>query len=1013
MDTGRQDMHLLNSLNKFINLTASSGSIGHGPDHGLSVSQLKVVTNFLRLNLLSLLRKLEPLIEVSSEEELRNRPKQDVLTQWWLTLLNFLNSDLISETTNTPLTIDAISVSLECISRIITLTALTTTSTDKDREIYSYHLLLTVRWVTNRLVLNSRKRADLLEVRNTAAQMANTNTESTILQFLKRYTALLTPLIGKIIAFALCYLNDELHYDFEVVKFISRGRFDIKNIEGVSLLPCRSKQFAILDEGVPQSKYTQDIIEEFGNTEYGDVMTQETKKAFPIMISYLQNPQVLTTFLFHYWYIILNIHHESGLKKLEPENFPGCPIISHICSNSLKADLERLSRFIKIQDKQDKHEAALLKNATTSNPNQINVGREKIINFIFTKFQVVRIIECIRSLIGFFHNTSMDKSLLISFFSYQEKQFLNASSVISAYDSWMANIIFNIIFQFYTFHFDTLPKFIEVMSWNDWTDGIFGTLKTFNVDSQLVGLLCLFNVWSVIPVTHRKRVVTTIIDELWNLLSVDTDFHIISILFHKLLVFKILPDKDLSTDQIHAIKHKFYAINKEVWQIINVLNCDYTELVDEKTVLFFHTNNRLILERQEPLYEEDLLLVSQCMHAEANNKNVNNTALFNNMSRMTNIRPGVVIHRGKYPFDVSDELVSRAAIMIAQKNKNKRENGSIRNDSSSSTSSLHSNDTAESENLKQESGPKFGFGALLSSFSKSKPELPPKPSSASKRRDSVASGSTTDTFDTQEMISMYSTVSSVASTSSRSESSEDLLYKLSQQSRSHIINNSDTETTKKRKLMAPPESKFSKDIVQKQPIRYVFKTVTVNSQAIQRKNLLDKIQDFNKKWGVKSTKPYDKPLPNLFGIANDTLLDGFDFDSLAPTIEELQQLNLVEDSVTKVYDNEISKEKENTIPQIELNQLFEGDTFTGSSDIMDEKIINQQDYNPVTAVERMKLITRLTKLIKVIYTFNLTMKEFVEFEKVNGNNLIYMELDPGFYQNHSLNKGLLAISNYK
>ncbi|CDO92151.1 unnamed protein product [Kluyveromyces dobzhanskii CBS 2104] len=1007
-------MHLLNSLNKFINLTASSASIGHGPDNGLSMSQLKVVTNFLRLNLLSPLRRLEPVISISAHVKQSSRPSSDVLTQWWLTLLNFINSTLISETTNTSLAMDAISVSLECVSRIISLTSLAVDSSVREREIYSYHLLLTVRWVTNRLVLNSRKRSDLLDTKLANAQAtAVSNTAPVVLQFLQRYTELLTPLIGKVIAFAFCYLSDELHYDFEVIKFISRGRFDIKDIGDTVLLPDRSKQFCALDHAASQSEYTVGLVEEFNTTKLADPMPQETKKVFPIMISYLQNPQVVTTFLFHYWSIVLITHHQLGLQSLDVENFPGFSLISQFCSTSLKADLERLSRFIKAQDKQEKHESSLLKATETSNPSQINVSREKIINFIFTKFHAIRLIESTRSVVGFFHTTSIDKKLLSSFFSYQERSFLKICSVISAYESWMANIIFNILLQFFIFHFDTLPELIEVMSWHEWIEGIFGTLKTFNADSQLVGLICLFNVWNTIPINHRNDVIDALVDGLWDLLSVDTDFHIINILFHKLIVFKILTDQNLNEDRRQTIKRKLNSINEEVLRLINASKCDYAKLVDEKTVLYFHTNNALMLERQEPLFEDDLLLINQYKHSEANNRNINNTSLFTNISRMNNIRPAVVICRGKNPFDVSDELVTRAALLIAQKNKTKRESGAIRDTGSSSASSVHSNNTLENGNFKQYNELKFGLGALLSGFSEEKPEPPTKQSPANnKRRDSVVSGSTTDTFEAQEMISMYSTVSSVASNSSKSESSEDLLYKLSQKSRSHVVSTSDNDTTKKRKLMAPPESKFTKDIVSKEPIRYLFKTVTINSQVTQKKNMIDKIQDYNKKWGVQSANPYDKPLPNPFSLSSDTLLDGFDFDSLAPTIEELQQLNLVEDCVAKVYDNETSNEDDHTIPQIDLSQFFNGGSFVESNELHEKREYSQNN-EPATNVGRMKLITRLAKLIKVTHTFNLTSKEFFEFRKVNGDNLIYMELDPGFYQNHSLNKGLLAISSYK
>ena len=1027
MDTGRRGVQLLNSLNKFISLTASSATIGHGPDHGFSVSQLKAVANFIRLNVLSPLRRLEPdiSIPISREDEQHHLGglSNDVLVQWWLTLLNFLNSGLISETTsNTSLAMDAVSVSLECISRIITITVPKVNSPDREREIYSYHLLLTVRWVTNRLVLNSRRKSEL-ESRNFQQQQQQQQKQNAMLalQFAKQYTAVLIPLIGKIIAFAFCFLDDELHYDVEVVKTLSKSRFDIVDISSETLLPWRTKQVVVIeDDAQQQSQYTRELINKFNNVELNEPMSQETKKVFPIMISYLQNSQVQTIFLFHYWFNVLNAHSELGLKHLEIEKFPGFALILHFCCNTLKQDLDKLSKFIKIEDKQGKHEAALLKTTPNSNPNQINVSHEKIINFIFTKFQGVRIIECYRSLMGYFYNTRIEKTLLIELFNLQEKTFLASSSSISAYDSWMANIIFNVLFQFQVFHFDTLPEILESFSWNSWINGIFGTLKTYNVDSQLVGLLCLFNTWQSIPLVYRKRIAGTLIGEFWDMLSIDTDFHIVNILFHKLLIFKVLADENISKIYHEAIKTKLFSINKEVLCIINAFDYDYTQLVDEKTVLFFHTNNRLILERQEPLYEDDLLLMSNLKHTEGSMRNANNTLLFTNMSRMSNIRPGVVICKGKHPFDISDELVSRAALMVAQKNKTKRENERNRSSISSSTSSLNS-DTSETDDSKKEGGLKFGFGALLSSFNnniKSKPDTPPKPTQRNSNRNSIASTSTTDTYETHEMLSMYSTVSSVASNSSRSESSEDLLYKLSQQTRSHIMNNNDSPASKKHKILAPVETKYTRDIVSKPPIRFIFKTVSVNSQLTQKKNMLDKIQGFNKKWGVKVVNRYDKPLPDPLGMASDTLIDGFDFDSLSPTIEELQQLNLVENSVSDIYGHDSSQERRQQggpmePPQIDISQLSPDDTFMNLTDVLNSTSYDIEKNKPISKVERMKLITKLTKLIKVIHTFNLTMKEYTEFKKVNGNNLVYMELDPGFHQNHSLNKGLIAIASYK
>lgn len=997
---------LLHSLNRFLSLITSQGT---GQEQTLSAVQLKVLANFLRLNLLSPLRKLEPAISANTGDDM---PHRDVLIQWWLSLLNFLNSNLIAETVNVTLTMDVLSVSMECVSRIISLTVLDSAADKRDQEIYSYHILLTVRWITNKLVLNSRRRNDLLESKRDGHTAVT-------LQFIKSYTSVLTPLIGKVIAFGFCFLNDDLHYDYEVVKYLTKGRFTTYDISGRSMLAWRTKQFvintgneAMNENSKSQEQFTQNnpLEEETPESKSKlDPVSLETKKVFQIMISYLQNHQVFSTFLWHYWFNVLNYHHTNKYSNMRLDSFPGCNIILHYCSNLMANDLEKLSRFIKIQDRQEKQTNSSISRTTLANGNQGQnpMTREKIINFVFTKFQCIRTVESLRSLIGFFTNTSIDEALLEDFFLCYEEQFIVSSSTISAYDSWSANIVFNKLFQFLLFQFDTLPFIIKNLSWQKWILGILGTLRTLNADSQTVGLLALFNIWEFVPLKNKEEVIDLLINELWDKLSIETDFHIINILFNKFIVFKVLPDEHLSEPLARNIKEKFKSINDEVNHLVSTTNSDFSTLVDEKNVLLFHNNNRLILECQKPLNENDMLLLTQYKPIESNNRNVNTNLLFANMSRINNVRPAFIICRGKVPFDACDELVARAAIMLAQNSKSRKEINATNTEPSSGESSLYSNEQDDHSDQKKNTRMKFGFGSLLSSFGKGKqPEVSPQPESQTKRG-SVGSAVTVDTFDSHEMMSMHSTVSSITSNTSKSESSENLLFKLSQQTRTQAIAG-DNEVTKKRKLLAPPESKFSREIISKPGIEYVFKIATVNSPISQRKILLDKVENFNKKWGVKTMNPYDKPLPNPIGRESDTLIDGFNFDSLAPTIEELQQLNIVDDSFSDLYQEQpISRE---IVPQVDLSFYFDDIPAQQQSRTFD--LINCADTN-LSNVENMKQITRLTKLMKVVHTFNLTTKEFIEFRNIHGEKYVFMELDPGFHQFHSLNKGLLAVANYK
>lgn len=210
MERPKKDSQLFHSLNKFITIISN----GNGPQSNPHASA-KTVSNFLRLNLLSYLRQ---------HNYTANQKNRDVLTQWWITLLNYLNSDLqvSGDQPQSTLNIDTISVSLECISRIITATMVLPTrqsmneSSKRDLSIYSHHLMLTIHYITNRLIANSKKKKPL----PSSAQSHPTppsHLRSSI-NFINNYNSLLRSLIGKVIAFSFFYLDESLDYDTNVLK---------------------------------------------------------------------------------------------------------------------------------------------------------------------------------------------------------------------------------------------------------------------------------------------------------------------------------------------------------------------------------------------------------------------------------------------------------------------------------------------------------------------------------------------------------------------------------------------------------------------------------------------------------------------------------------------------------------------------------------------------------------------------------------------------------------------------
>lgn len=82
-----QEAKLFKFLNQFIVLVSNDGV-------SESVEKSKVndkyISNYLRLNLLSYLRQLQ-------QYPRRAGAHREALIQWWVTLLNFLNSDLVSD----------------------------------------------------------------------------------------------------------------------------------------------------------------------------------------------------------------------------------------------------------------------------------------------------------------------------------------------------------------------------------------------------------------------------------------------------------------------------------------------------------------------------------------------------------------------------------------------------------------------------------------------------------------------------------------------------------------------------------------------------------------------------------------------------------------------------------------------------------------------------------------------------------------------------------------------------
>lgn len=161
-----QEAKLFKFLNQFIVLVSNDG-VGETGER--SKVNDKYISNYLRLNLLSYLRQLQ-------QYPRRVGSHREALIQWWVTLLNFLNSDLVSDEIRSQnpsgpvlsfpdpfLSIETVSVCLECVSRLMSSLMILPMHDVQQTETFSHHILLTIHFVTNRLILNSKHTRQLTD----------------------------------------------------------------------------------------------------------------------------------------------------------------------------------------------------------------------------------------------------------------------------------------------------------------------------------------------------------------------------------------------------------------------------------------------------------------------------------------------------------------------------------------------------------------------------------------------------------------------------------------------------------------------------------------------------------------------------------------------------------------------------------------------------------------------------------------------------------------------------------
>lgn len=1007
-----QEVKLFQSLNQFIGLVSNEAKL-NGTSEKSKVND-KYISNFLRLNLLSYLRQLQ-------QYPHRCDSQREVLVQWWVTLLNFLNSDLIPDESRSQassshllsfpdpfLSIETVSVCLECVSRLMSSLITLPTHDSLQTETFSHHILLTIHFVTNRLILNSKH----------TRESTNSPDNRNFLHFLNNYSSLLRSFLGKLNAYAFFYLPDDFHYDTQILLAVTPA-LSFHDNANESLFPWKKRCYAIQED--PDQRVCSQ-----------DVETRDTR-FFKIIISYMKNDSVFMAFYWHFWYIVLrfaSMLETTTVVEAKLDNIPGSLVLIKLATCSFLAkDLGRFNRFIR-SSSAGKSSSSSSFNDTVTMPesntaaNDTSITNEMISEFVFTHFCILRTWECLRSLSGCFPYNSNMTGLL----SLHDSSQLEYIAKIPAYDSNIANVIFNKVLQFVMFQFESSPS-EPFLHWDIWCDGMLSMLRTLNNNCQIVALISLFNNWAHLSDQGRDKVTSQLLGELWLPLTLNCEFQLSKVIFFKLLVFCIVPTLDNITRNL--LKEKLQHMHDESLFIKNELEDLSWE--EGQDVLSFYGNRKLSLLPNNPLREQDLIYRAE---RETRNKTKKRSQNFSSVVGVANVRPSHVARNGKYPYDVFDEIVTKAALLIAEKKRTGSNsplpavNECLQKPLEDSDKALDANKPKRSPSISNAIGSWF---ARLSTNTDSRlKKLGSSPQNSSEdsinsakhksdrsNPNDVGLGPSPST----DMLSMYSTVSSLAT--GRTNFSDDQLAnseKLPANSQTKFTASKERLETsakgqvevqkKKRKLLSPVELKYTAGIVDKQTINSVFKVVVIPGESI-----LKKVERANASWSVITAKTYDKPLPTPADAAVNTVIEDLKSQSLNSLESFKEYEHLASGQSSDESTLKYSLKNDDLFPHPDYSLLQSGGNTNIDASTSDSEAIRRfkrsLDYSELAhpgkvpsatrenatqcdglgLPNRMYLKTRAKKLSTLLRMFNQTVGEYHEYMNFVDHESLFLEFE--------------------
>lgn len=1012
-----QENKLFYSLNQFIELVSNEATRAGIKERTKGGSD-KYVSNFLRLNLLSYLRQLQ-------QNPDRCEDHREVLIQWWVTLLNFLNSDLIpnesgSRSSSTlfvsfpdpMLSIETVSVCLECVSRLMSSLMIRPMHRVQQTEIYSHHVLLTIHYVTNRLILIAKNSKQP----SSSPSGPNGPSGQAFLHFLNNYSSLLRSFLGKLNAYAFFYLPDEFHYDTQALLAITPD-VTFQDNDGEKVFIWKKRLFY-----TPKNSKAR--------LDPSDLDTRDTK-FFKIVVSYLRNDTVLMAFYWHYWYIVLRYidsFEPTEDSELNIDLLPGASILlEHVTCSSLRCDLNRFAKFVRststsksssnsgfnVSDTMPDSSAATTDNFITN---------EMLNEFIFSNFSILSLWQCLRSLAGCFQHDSNMNRILRLHDSSQLKHIIE----ISAYDHCLANVIYNKVLQFIVFQFESCSS-ADFLNWDIWSQGTVAMLHTLNANCQVVALLCLFNNWTHMPSAVQNHLTCEILDNLWASLTIDCDFQLSKVLFFKLLIFRVLPTADIQSKE--SLKKKLQDMFDEVCFLDKEL--DGVDRGRKQDVLLFYGNRKFSLLQIKPRDEEDLIYRAE---RELKSKLKRNYQNFPTVFSTANVRPSVILKGGRYPYDVFDEMVVKAALLLAEK-KRKVSEAPLPKIETSYSSHVHQSMSADSERAKTAPSISSALGSWFSKLSSNTDNRMKKLGTSPRRNSQKSTNSEDDRASegevslpscrSSDMLSMYSTVSSLAT--GRTNASDDQLGVADRNAVSHKLQtskvsaNSDRNQVdqgkKKKKLLSPVELKYTSAVAEHAPVTTLFKAVNVPCES-----LLSKIEKANVNWSVVTARTYDKPLPKPVD-AVDTFIEEMRSNSLQSlenvdvTIDHLQPQgkasnestllsNLSDNSflprpdysilslgneVVSTTDSELALRMKKLTLDVSLPDEPPTGGFDGSSSGLDDE--KARRLRTLRRNRKMHLETRLMKLSTLLRMFNQTAGEYYEHLNFMDHGSIFLEFE--------------------